>query len=128
MKFHVITGQIRTGSQLFCDIMNQNPRHHASSTSHILPLLAAASNVWNTGPNALARLRHDREGTGKRILASPDCCQSDTEVVQGRREVGEIGGGIRFGELAVQLGGFFRARKRLLPFPYFAQSVAHCSE
>ena len=46
-KFCFISGLPRSGSTLLCNILNQNPRFHATSTSGVLDMLLAIRNNWN---------------------------------------------------------------------------------
>lgn len=46
-KFYFISGLPRSGSTLLCNILNQNPRFHATSTSGVLDMLLAIRNNWN---------------------------------------------------------------------------------
>ena len=43
---HFIAGLPRSGSTLLCNILNQNPRFHATSTSGILEIILALRNQW----------------------------------------------------------------------------------
>ena len=43
---HFIAGLPRSGSTLLCNILNQNPRFHATSTSGILDIILAIRNQW----------------------------------------------------------------------------------
>jgi len=43
---HFIAGFPRAGSTLLCNILNQNPRFHATSTSGILDIVLAIRNQW----------------------------------------------------------------------------------
>ena len=43
---HMIAGLPRSGSTLLCNILNQNPRFHATSTSGILDIVLAIRNQW----------------------------------------------------------------------------------
>jgi len=45
--FHFVTGLPRSGSTLLCNILNQNPRFHASATSGVQRLLANVRDEWN---------------------------------------------------------------------------------
>ena len=45
--FHFISGLPRSGSTLLCNILNQNPRFQATSTSGVLDMLLAIRNNWN---------------------------------------------------------------------------------
>lgn len=44
-KFHVIAGLPRSGSTLLCNVLNQNPAFHASSTSALPRFISALSEV-----------------------------------------------------------------------------------
>lgn len=46
-SFYFIAGLPRSGSTLLCNILNQNPRCHATSTSGVLEMLLAIRNNWN---------------------------------------------------------------------------------
>ncbi len=46
-NFHFVTGLPRSGSTLLCNILNQNPRFHASATSGVQRLLANVRDEWN---------------------------------------------------------------------------------
>jgi len=46
-QFCFISGLPRSGSTLLCNILNQNPRFHATSTSGVLDMLLAIRNNWN---------------------------------------------------------------------------------
>ncbi len=43
---HLIAGLPRSGSTLLCNILNQNPRFHATSTSGILDIVLMVRNQW----------------------------------------------------------------------------------
>lgn len=43
---HFISGLPRSGSTLLCNILNQNPRYHATSSSGILDIILAIRNQW----------------------------------------------------------------------------------
>lgn len=45
--FHFIAGLPRSGSTLLCNILNQNPRFHATPTSGVISLLLNIRNNWN---------------------------------------------------------------------------------
>lgn len=64
--FHVITGMPRSGSTLLCNILNQNPKFYASSTSPILELLQAVSARISHSAEIQAALHAD-EKTSERI-------------------------------------------------------------
>jgi len=48
--FHAIGGVPRSGSTLLCNILNQNPRFHASSTSSVAAAYRALSQLWSLSP------------------------------------------------------------------------------
>jgi sulfotransferase len=45
-QIHFISGLPRSGSTLLCNILNQNPEFHATSTSGILDIVLAIRNQW----------------------------------------------------------------------------------
>ena len=45
-EIHFIAGLPRSGSTLLCNILNQNPKFHATSTSGILDIILAIRNQW----------------------------------------------------------------------------------
>ncbi|PIU75861.1 hypothetical protein COS75_02105 [Candidatus Pacearchaeota archaeon CG06_land_8_20_14_3_00_35_12] len=45
--FHFISGMPRSGSQLLCNILNQNPCFHVSPTSGILDIIFSVRNNWD---------------------------------------------------------------------------------
>lgn len=49
-KFNFVSGLPRSGSTLLCNILNQNPRFHATATSGVLDLLLLVRNNWNLIP------------------------------------------------------------------------------
>ncbi|MGI9411561.1 MAG: sulfotransferase family protein [Hyphomicrobiaceae bacterium] len=70
MKFNVICGLPRAGSTLLCNILNQNPKFHASSTSPIAQEIALKSNYWSNSPEVKSDLVRDREWTEAWMLRS----------------------------------------------------------
>lgn len=66
-KFHAIAGLPRSGSTLLCDILNQNPRFHAGSTSSLPVAVQKLREVWSQSPEVISDLAHDRTGTEARI-------------------------------------------------------------
>jgi len=46
-KFYFISGLPRSGSTLLCNILAQNPRFHATSTSGILEIMYMVRNQWD---------------------------------------------------------------------------------
>lgn len=67
MKFNVITGLPRSGSTLLCNILNQNPRFYASTTSLLPFLLNGVVHGLSTTIEAKAMLQADRSGTEQRV-------------------------------------------------------------
>ncbi len=61
--FYFIGGLPRSGSTLLCNILNQNPRFHATSTSGVIDLILLVRNNWSNigefkaSPNDLAKFR-----------------------------------------------------------------------
>ena len=45
-KIYFVAGLPRSGSTLLCNILNQNPRFHATATSGILDIILAIRNQW----------------------------------------------------------------------------------
>lgn len=70
MKLHTITGLPRSGSTLLQNILNQNPRFHATSTS---PLSYMVSSIVNTASNAIefkAMLQDNRQTAEDKLANS----------------------------------------------------------
>lgn len=62
-----ISGLPRSGSTLLCNILNQNPRFHATATSGVLSMLLLVKNNWN----AIVEFRAVRNESAKlRVLRS----------------------------------------------------------
>ncbi len=53
-KLYFISGMPRSGSTLLCNILNQNPRFHATGTSPAPALLWTINNMWIDSPEAKA--------------------------------------------------------------------------
>jgi len=51
---HFVAGLPRSGSTLICNILNQNPRFHATSTSGILDVMLSIRNQWESFVNLKA--------------------------------------------------------------------------
>lgn len=66
-KFHVVTGVPRSGSTLLCNILNQNPAFHSSSTSPLPGLIGSIVQVVSTSDEIKAALANDAEGTTVRL-------------------------------------------------------------
>lgn len=62
-RFHFIAGMPRSGSTLLANILAQNPRFHATSTSGIMDVMFTVRNVWDklvefrATPNEAGKLR-----------------------------------------------------------------------
>lgn len=69
-SFHVITGLPRSGSTLLCNILNQNPRFHASSTSVICQTLATISTLWSNSAEIKSDLVREPERTEIRMKSA----------------------------------------------------------
>jgi len=70
MSFNVIAGTPRSGSTLLCNILNQNPRFHASSTSCVAHSVRALSNLWSHSPEVKSDLLGDKDAAEKRMVRS----------------------------------------------------------
>lgn len=67
MIFHAIGGLPRSGSTLLCNILNQNPRIYASSTSHVPAVMSALAQVHARSPEVKGAVIRNRDGTFSRI-------------------------------------------------------------
>jgi sulfotransferase len=67
---HIITGLPRSGSTLLCNILNQNPKFWATSTSALSRLCANIVNNWSTSVEIKGDLASDRESTETRLVRS----------------------------------------------------------
>ncbi len=62
-KFYFVSGMPRSGSTLLCNILNQNPKFHATGTSGVLDLMLLVRNNWEfiselrSLPNDLPKFR-----------------------------------------------------------------------
>lgn len=65
--FHVICGLPRSGSTLLCNILNQNSKINASSTSPLPQTVATLSHIWSTSPEVKGSLAEDGD---KRLVRS----------------------------------------------------------
>ncbi len=65
-KIHFITGLPRSGSTLLCNILNQNPDFHATSTSGILEIILSIRNQWEN----VAELRASPNKAGKAAVVN----------------------------------------------------------
>ena len=66
-KFNVITGLPRSGSTLLCNILNQNPEFHASTTSILLQLINNISLFWSNSPEVKGMLQNNRVETEEKL-------------------------------------------------------------
>jgi sulfotransferase len=55
---------------LLCNILNQNPRFHASSTSCVAQSLRALSSLWSNSPEIKSDLINDQLATEQRMVRS----------------------------------------------------------
>lgn len=67
MKFHVVTGLPRSGTTLLCNILNQNPRFYASSTSPLPHFLCGLVHSWSTSTEVKGLLQSRKNETEQRI-------------------------------------------------------------
>ena len=68
VKFNVIAGMPRSGSTLLCNVLNQNPRFYASSTSCMSQTIRLISGTWTKAPEIKSELINDKEGTEARMV------------------------------------------------------------
>lgn len=68
MKLHAIGGLPRSGSTLLCNILNQNPRFHASSTSCMASTIKTLSNLWSKSSEVKSDLINNTASTEERLL------------------------------------------------------------
>lgn len=64
---HFIAGLPRSGSTLLCNILNQNPKFNATSTSGILEIILAIRNQWDN----VTELRASPNKKGKDAVVTP---------------------------------------------------------
>lgn len=67
MKLHAIAGLPRSGSTLLCDILNQNPRFHAGSTSSIPGAIQGLRSYWSTSAEIISDLADDKDKAEARM-------------------------------------------------------------
>lgn len=67
MQFNVICGLPRSGSTLLCNLLNQNSRFHASSTSPLGGLIALADGLLSNSTEIKGALGRDRKATEERV-------------------------------------------------------------
>jgi len=66
MTMHVITGLPRSGSTLLCNILNQNPKFWATSTSVMPGVVRSMVNVWSTSVEIKGDLADNKEWAEER--------------------------------------------------------------
>lgn len=93
MNFHVVTGLPRSGSTLLCNILNQNPAFHASSTSVLPQTLATLSGLWSNSPEIKSDLINDRDRTNERMLRGMRALVEEWYADQGDKLVFDKGRG-----------------------------------
>ena len=67
---HVITGLPRSGSTLLCNILNQNPKFWATSTSILPQLVNNMVSQWSTSIEMKGELNQDRQATEDKLKKS----------------------------------------------------------
>jgi sulfotransferase len=70
MKMNVVTGLPRSGSTLMCNVLNQNPKFHATSTSVLPMMLNSVVSVWSSSLEVKNLLNIKKEETEKRMQDS----------------------------------------------------------
>ena len=65
---NVITGLPRAGSTLLCNILNQNPKFSATSTSDLPMFLSRITHSWTGSVDVKNELNRDREGTEDKMV------------------------------------------------------------
>lgn len=70
MKLHVISGLPRSGSTLLCNVLNQNPRFFASSTSFLLPIVNSIITAWSNSVEIKNLLDKEKDKTEDRMDSS----------------------------------------------------------
>ena len=68
MRFHAIGGLPRAGSTLLCNLLNQNSKFHASSTSFLPQIISILINSFSTNEEIRSFLIDDKEKTEKVII------------------------------------------------------------
>ena len=70
MKLHVIAGLPRAGSTLLCNVLNQNPRFWATTTSSMPGMLGSISSFWGNSIEVKNLLEKEKDRTERRMLNS----------------------------------------------------------
>ena len=86
MTIHTISGLPRSGSTLLCNVLNQNPRFNASSTSELPAFLSSITHQWTNSIDVKNELNMDKEKTEEKMLRTMRAytnawLHSDKEVV-----------------------------------------------
>jgi len=68
LNLHVVTGLPRSGSTLLCNVLNQNPRFWATSTSTLPGLLSVMRHFWSSSVEVKNLLEKERDVTEDRML------------------------------------------------------------
>lgn len=68
MKFHAIGGLPRAGTTLLCNVLNQNPRFHASGTSNLSHILSTIAQIWSASPETKRDLANDKKDAESRMV------------------------------------------------------------
>lgn len=69
-RFHAIGGLPRSGSTLLCNVLNQNPRFFASSTSVVGQTVLSTAAYISGQPETRSALASDPDGTHRRFVAA----------------------------------------------------------
>ena len=107
-QIHFISGLPRSGSTLLCNILNQNPAFHATSTSGILEIVLAIRNQWEN----VAELRASPNKAGKSAVIN-NILHNYVDVVERPVYFDKSRGWIAYIELAEAILG--RKAKILVP-------------
>jgi sulfotransferase len=67
---HVITGLPRSGSTLLCNILNQNPKFWATSTSILPQLCSGVVNMWSNSVEIKSDMGREKDATEQRLRGS----------------------------------------------------------
>lgn len=70
MKIHAIAGMPRSGSTLLCNILNQNPDFHATSTSPVASFVGTMIQAWSNSIEVKAELNTEKELAEERAKQS----------------------------------------------------------
>ena len=107
-QIHFISGLPRSGSTLLCNILNQNPAFHATSSSGILEIILAIRNQWEN----VSELRASPNKAGKSAVIN-SILYNYVDVVEKPVYFDKSRGWIAYVELAEAILG--RKAKILVP-------------